>query len=81
MPNLSENIEFDDNILHVKFFYEKGEASVFDYGDGSGYPGSSDAVYIKSVISEDGFDVTEYFEKNQSEMEALEEIIINRVKN
>jgi len=35
--------------LIVEFEFIKGEEPVYNYGDGSGYPGSPDEVHVTSV--------------------------------
>ena len=35
--------------LTVEFEFIKGEDSVNNYGDGSGYPGSSDEIHVTSI--------------------------------
>jgi len=39
--------------LVVKFDYQPEEKPVYDYGDGSGYPGSSELYTIEDIIHND----------------------------
>lgn len=42
-------MELSEAEIIVKFEYIEGEDPVYDYGDGSGYPGSPDQVNITSI--------------------------------
>ena len=42
-------MEIAEAELIVEFEFIKGEDPVYNYGDGSGYPGSPDEVHVTSV--------------------------------
>lgn len=81
MPNLNGYFEYDDQTLYVSYFYDKGESSVLNYGDGSGYPGSDPEILIHSIISDEGVNLMDYFTENKTDMNNLCEIILDNLKS
>jgi endonuclease V-like protein UPF0215 family len=74
---MTATIKFKGFEFDVEFFYEPAEDSVYNYGDGTGYPGWAEE-YQFSKIELNGIDATELLE---AYFEDFEEEAIQQIKN
>ena len=72
--NETTEVKIDDIILTVDYYYDKGEATVWYYPDGSGHPGSPPSVEIQGVYVDSEVDIYELL--SQSIIEHIEETIL-----
>lgn len=67
-----------DIVVHGN--YIKGESSVYNYGDGSGYPGSaSDFEIDKITVIDSSVDIFDFF--SSRDLEIITDSVINIIEN
>jgi len=58
MNRQKTDIEIDGILLEVEYDYTEAEPMVYNYGDGSGYPGFSAEVHIYKVTADGKEDIS-----------------------
>jgi hypothetical protein len=72
-------IKFKGIPLIVEGYYEKGEEAVYNYGDGSGYPGSNSSFDVNEIYVEySEIDIFELF--SAADLEEIKEICLTEIE-
>ena len=70
MNSFENDVQINDVKLSIEYYYDRGEAMVMYYPDGSGHPGSPPSAEIQAVYAGDvdiyellGTDILDYIEE------------------